>query len=293
MTFWSEKESRFLKSPYTVTVRMSSKIRLAAGIVFTLAMLEHVLFLTNSAYSQYVTIKTCNCTDEFTLSYFLTHQFAFIFEKIPLNLPYGMFVEIYNLCLTLSWNYMELFVMMVSIGLFTRFNQINARIRELDMKVRELNCEMIDVFQNFQTLCRRPTKWFGSAFDLTMFCFASSSSESIMNFDFLSCCQILTISTSSVSNFSTSIRKQRFCSRWMMFVLKNALNFSFFRSLPHIISYVYFWVSLIYLFGRTLTAQFLAALIHDTSSHPLDSLKNAQHCVEVTRFVGTKRELLL
>lgn len=61
-----------------------------------------------------------------------------------------MFVEIYNLCLTLSWNYMELFVMMVSIGLFTRFNQINARIRELDMKVRELNCvKMIEVFQKF------------------------------------------------------------------------------------------------------------------------------------------------
>lgn len=158
MTFWSEKESKFLRSPYTVKVRLSTKIRLAAGIIFTLAMLEHFLFLTNSAYSQYVTIKTCNCTDELTLSYFLIHQFPFIFEKISFNLPYGMFVEIYNLCLTLSWNYMELFVMMVSIGLFTRFNQINARIRELDMKVRELNCEMIEVFSKVQTHCRQPTK---------------------------------------------------------------------------------------------------------------------------------------
>lgn len=150
MTFWSEKESKFLRSPYTVETRLSTKIRLAAGIVLTLAMLEHFLFLTNSAYSQYVTIKTCNCTDELTLSYFLTHQFAFIFEKIPFNLPYGIFVEIYNLCLTLSWNYMELFVMMVSIGLFTRFNQINARIGELDMKVRELNYEIIEVFSKIQ-----------------------------------------------------------------------------------------------------------------------------------------------
>lgn len=137
MKFWSEQEAKFLRPPYHVRFKLSMKIRLTACIVLSLALLEHCLFLANSAYGQYVTIKNCNCTDELTLSYFLTHQFAFIFEKIPLNLPYGLFVEIYNVGLTLSWNYMELFVMMVSIGLVARFNQINARISELDLKVRK------------------------------------------------------------------------------------------------------------------------------------------------------------
>jgi hypothetical protein len=45
-------------------------------------------------------------------------------------------------------------------------------------------------------------------------------------------------------------------------------------------------VSLLYLIGRTLSAQFIAALIHDSSSYPLKELKNVEYCVEVGRFIG-------
>jgi len=65
-----------------------------------------------------------------------------------------------------------------------------------------------------------------------------------------------------------------------------------FSSLPYTINYVYFWYSLIYLFGRTLAAQYLAALIHDASNYPLEVLKAVPYegwCIEVQRFIDQIR----
>ena len=44
-------------------------------------------------------------------------------------------------------------------------------------------------------------------------------------------------------------------------------------------------------YRRTIMAQFLAALIHDTSNYPLDVLKAVPYegwCIEVQRFIGKR-----
>lgn len=134
MKFWREKEMRFLCHPYKVHhFRLSLKIRFTAAILILLALTEHGLFLGNSAYNQYKSVEKCNRTID--LSYFLENQFPFIFGRIKFNLALGLFVEIMNLSYTFGWNYMELFTMMVSIGLFTRFGQINDRLDAVKGKV--------------------------------------------------------------------------------------------------------------------------------------------------------------
>lgn len=91
------------------------------------------------------------------MSYFLESNFWFIFRRVKFNLPLGLMVEILNVIFkvmrgnrevssarfqisyTFGWNYMELFVMMISLGLWTRFSQINNRLGEIKGKVvREL-----------------------------------------------------------------------------------------------------------------------------------------------------------
>lgn len=136
MKVWAAKESRFLLHPYKKhRFQLSTKIRFTAVAVITLALTEHVLFVTNSAYNQYKTVTNCNWTIEEPLSYFLEHQFSFLFERIHFQLPFGIFVELMNLSFTFGWNYMELFVMMVSLGIATRFGQINERLVALKGKV--------------------------------------------------------------------------------------------------------------------------------------------------------------
>lgn len=79
---------------------------------------------------------------------------------------------------------------------------------------------------------------------------------------------------------------------WVNWRLKKFLTENIFSSLPFLINYVYFWFSLIYLFGRTLLAQYLAACIHDATNYPLDVLKAVPYegwCIEVQRFIDQIR----
>lgn len=137
MIVWAEKEERFLHSPYKAYgSKLSVKVRVAAAIVIFLAFFEHVLFLLNSAHNQYQQAVQCNWTITDPFSSFLENQFPFIFERVPFYLPLGIFVELMNLSYTFGWNYMELLFMMISLGLWTRFWQINERLDLLKGKVR-------------------------------------------------------------------------------------------------------------------------------------------------------------
>ena len=139
MHVYKEKEERFLSHPYKpYGFKLSFKIRFTATIVIILAFAEHAFFVTNNAYNQYMTVTHCNWTIEKPLSYFLEYQFYFFFSKIKFNLPLGLFVEFMNLSYTFGWNYMEIFVMIVSLGMLTRFWQINYRLDSLKGKVRTL-----------------------------------------------------------------------------------------------------------------------------------------------------------
>lgn len=71
----------------------------------------------------------------------------------------------------------------------------------------------------------------------------------------------------------------------MNFLILFLINdFYVFSTLPFLINYVYFWYSLIYLFGRTIIAQFMAANIYDSSLKPLElfqSIPCEGFCIEV------------
>ena len=129
MITWREKEQRFLQFPYKVQgLKLSTKIRITALFVVITAVTEHGCFLGNSGYNHYRFVKQCNISVEQPLSYFLENQFFFFFVQIPFNLPLGIFLECMNFSYTLAWNYMELFFMMISIAIYTRFSQINDRL---------------------------------------------------------------------------------------------------------------------------------------------------------------------
>jgi Trehalose receptor len=218
MRFWTKKETNFLQYPYKVTTRLSTKIKIVAGIILTLAFLEHVLFLTNEIYQKYKFVERCNCTDELTLSYFLDHQFNFIFKRIQFNLPFGIFVEIFNFSLTLSWNYMDLFVMMISIALVTRFNQINTRIVETVRKVR--TCSSLSFSSLFHRYLASRSRSLsvnqrGSRFVLTMFSSVNLWRKLITNSVFSSFFLTLTTCISFATNCSTFTRKLSFTYTYM------------------------------------------------------------------------------
>lgn len=93
------------------------------------------MFLTSNVYNMYMEVVKCNWHVESPIDYFLSKNFGFIFENVPYNRYYAMSIYFFNLCLTLNWNYMDLFLMLISMGLATRFRQINTKLEEFRGKV--------------------------------------------------------------------------------------------------------------------------------------------------------------
>ena len=127
MLVWSEKENRFLQFPYKVHgFKLSTKIRFTATLVTFLAFAEYLCYVSNTTHNFYKN----NFIDHAGgfWSQFLRTLFPYIFNRIPFNLPLGIFLECMNFSYTLAWNYMELFFMMISIAIYTRFSQINDRL---------------------------------------------------------------------------------------------------------------------------------------------------------------------
>jgi gustatory receptor len=136
MKIWNDVEVKFLSSPYKIYKwKLSQKIRLVATSIILLAFIEHFLFLSNSAVNQYHHVHNNNISVENPLAYFLQNQFGFIFNYLPFYVEFGIFNEIINMTFTFGWNYMELFIMITSLGLFTRFEQLNDRMHNFSGKV--------------------------------------------------------------------------------------------------------------------------------------------------------------
>lgn len=138
MKMYKKVDEKFIQSPYRIHKRrLSVKLAVTAISMLTLAFLEHSLFLLNCAYNLYANVKTKGIEVDEPLTYFLKDQFGFIFEVVPFSLPMAFFVEAMNMSFTFAWNFMETFVMLISLSLSTRFEQVNDRIRKFHGRVRK------------------------------------------------------------------------------------------------------------------------------------------------------------
>lgn len=98
--------------------------------------------------------------------YFFVHEHPHIFSVLPYHFLFTILIEVTrqlnergftmkeksnlhfqwaNISFTFGWNYMDTFIMMISIGLAARFRQINQRLEELKNQVkREKFYDQID-----------------------------------------------------------------------------------------------------------------------------------------------------
>ncbi|KAG5673136.1 hypothetical protein PVAND_003207 [Polypedilum vanderplanki] len=153
MKQWSNVEEKFLHSPYRKTDwKLSKKIKIVAVTVIILAFFEHLLYLANSAFNIYQDVVKNNLTVDEPLNHFLKSQFGYIYLDVPFSVPLGVFNEIMNMSFTFGWNYMELFVMMISLGLSTRFKQINERLKNFKEKILSEQ-QWSKIREDYSSLC--------------------------------------------------------------------------------------------------------------------------------------------
>ncbi|XP_037940356.1 gustatory receptor 5a for trehalose-like [Teleopsis dalmanni] len=123
MCYWSIVENNLpeYNSQYEKR-RMAQKIKMVTFVGMTLSLGEHLLSTISVIhYSNFCPITTDKDPIKNFFLYFNDHIF-FIFSYSHWLAFFGKFI---NVLLTFSWNYMDVFVMVISIGLASKFKQIN------------------------------------------------------------------------------------------------------------------------------------------------------------------------
>ncbi|XP_055909610.1 gustatory receptor for sugar taste 64a-like [Eupeodes corollae] len=157
--YWTKVEVVFLQPPYKQSnFSLKYKIRIAAAIVGVLYAVEHGLFFASDVFNYRMSKSMCHSEVPPSYRDYLTNHFmGYIFDHIYYHILISVPILILNSVFTFIWNYMDLFIILVSLGLAQRFQQIGERALELSEKSvpqctwREVRlhyvqlCELVDV----------------------------------------------------------------------------------------------------------------------------------------------------
>ncbi|XP_053691094.1 gustatory receptor for sugar taste 64a-like [Sabethes cyaneus] len=132
---WDQVDRVFIKESYRLATwwTMGRKMRLAVAVLLFFAFSEHLLSIVNLVNNLKEEIKNCgwerNVTDffkQYSLSKY--KNFYDMFPYHPLSAVFLMYI---STALTIFWNYLDIFIIALSIGIAGRFEQINMLLRTM------------------------------------------------------------------------------------------------------------------------------------------------------------------
>lgn len=130
-SFWYKKEKPFLSEPYTMNGwSLSLKIRLIGFVFCVFYLTEHLMFIGMELHDNYNQLKMCNVTGISFMNNYMRRERPHLLDV----LPYRWWIfPIFQWSITLMafcWNYVDFFIIIISLCLTTRFNQLNDRLRQ-------------------------------------------------------------------------------------------------------------------------------------------------------------------
>lgn len=89
---------------------------------------DHSLFLLATIYTNQQMLRICSVNEsEFFHSYLIANR-NHLKDVIPYHVAEFPVYEFINILMTFAWNFIDLFIILICVGLVTRFDQINFRI---------------------------------------------------------------------------------------------------------------------------------------------------------------------
>ncbi|TDG48492.1 hypothetical protein AWZ03_005036 [Drosophila navojoa] len=156
--YWTRLELIFTKAPYEVLNRsLSQRVRQPALIIIALSLVEHSLYLASAIVSYKQRVKYCtqnyNSTMDVSFDGYVKLNYDYVFILLPYTRFLGVYVLVVNGTCTFIWNYMDLFIMMISRGLAYRFEQISKRIRRLEHEDRVPETTFMEIREHYVRMC--------------------------------------------------------------------------------------------------------------------------------------------
>ncbi|KAG4072379.1 hypothetical protein HA402_004311 [Bradysia odoriphaga] len=159
---WHQREKIFLNLPYKECGwRLSTKIRITAGVILFLAIVEHIAAISNSVHNFYEIVRTCEANIDDAWKYFFLNEHPHVFMVLPYHFLLTILIEWAIISFTFGWNYIDTFIIITSIALATRFKQINQRLEERKNEPMDesswaeirhhhvLLCELVETVDNY------------------------------------------------------------------------------------------------------------------------------------------------
>lgn len=124
-------ERSFLNLPYTRLkgISLSLKIRLIGALFFGLFLIEHLLFLVLMEEANQYQMKLCNVTSITALNNFMRRVRPHILEVLPFHWTLFVVFQWLISILAFGWNFVDYFLIILSLCMATRFNQLNDRLK--------------------------------------------------------------------------------------------------------------------------------------------------------------------
>ena len=138
---FSNVEEIFVNDSYASLTRwsMKKKIRIISIVLLIFALSEHLVYFSSFLYDRYIQAEVCGWNIDNIAGHIITTHLSHIFAEVPYNIFIGAWFEYMNVSHTFGWNFMDLFIIIVSVGIATRFQQLNERLEYFHGRVGMLN----------------------------------------------------------------------------------------------------------------------------------------------------------
>ncbi|XP_032670842.1 gustatory receptor for sugar taste 64f-like isoform X1 [Odontomachus brunneus] len=127
---WEKLEREFTSRHRRISrTTLATRFKIVTAIVMLLALVEHG-FAVLSGYIGAVECATLHGNADIVDTYFQS-QFPQVFTKMSYSLWKGILVDVINILSTFSWNFVDLFLILISIALTDQFRQLNSRLNSI------------------------------------------------------------------------------------------------------------------------------------------------------------------
>lgn len=128
--FWYNMEKPFLSKPYSMKgLGLSMKIQLIGIVLFAFHLTEHFMYLGMGFYGSAQQLASCNVTDMSVLHNHFRRERPHLLDIFPYRWWIFPIFQWTISLMAFCWNYVDFFIIILSLGLSTRFNQMNERLR--------------------------------------------------------------------------------------------------------------------------------------------------------------------
>lgn len=144
MVYWSNTESYFSCDKYktlcnTKAWNLRKKICRAATAYLILSALEHLFYLGSEINKLVHDIRLCAKWEVNYFEVFIKRHIGFVVNNFEYNHALGLFFEYLNVSYTFCWNFLDLFIIVLSLGIAFLFEKINCRIEHFRASVVKEN----------------------------------------------------------------------------------------------------------------------------------------------------------